>query len=136
MTKYDVVMLAERGNVHATLEAEEGIPTGLLLQAVMSHQQVVPHMVQLDANAARTLMISTPSRLEVPRGITVVFPDGVNINGPLNPSPVANVPTEFEGVKLTSNMAVAVVYNVEPDDDDGGDDDFWTHGVPDSATSN
>jgi hypothetical protein len=121
--KYDVVVKTDIGELLATLDAPDNIPTGLLLQAVMTHQQLLPHFVRLDANSARTLLITTPNRLTLPPGITIVFHDGVNINGPLRPSPIPNVPQEFAGVQLTSNLAVLVTYRVDVEDDEDDEDD-------------
>lgn len=129
MKTYDVVVVTDRGDVRATLNAEDHIPTGLLLQAVMSHQQLLPHFVALDANKSSTLLITTNHRLQLPPGLTVVFNDGVNINGPILPSPIPNVPPQFSGVQLTSNLAALVTYHVElvsqpePDEDPNWDDD-------------
>jgi hypothetical protein len=109
---FDVVVVTPRGDLKATFNAEEDIPTGLLIQAVMSHQQLLPHLVQLDANAATTLLITTPNRLELPPGFSIVFSDGVNINGPIVPSPIPNVPREFNGVQLTSGLRAVVTYTV------------------------
>jgi hypothetical protein len=112
---FDVVVVTPRGDLKATFNAEEGIPTGLLIQAVMSHQQLFPHLLQLNANAATTLLITTPNRLELPPGFSIVFSDGVNINGPLHPSPIPNVPHEFNGVQLTSGLRAVVTYKVDLD---------------------
>lgn len=117
MKTYDVVMKSARGDVKATLDAPPNIPTGLILQAVMSHQQLLPHFVALRANEAETLLITTPNRLELPPGLSIVFCDGVNINGPIKPSPVPNVPNEFHGVQLTYNLAAVVTYTAEFRDD-------------------
>lgn len=113
MRTFDVVVVTPRGDLKATFNANESIPTGLLIQAVMSHQQLLPHLVQLDANQATTLFITTPNRLELPPGFSIVFHDGVNINGPLNPSPIPNVPREYAGVQLTSGMHAVVTYKVD-----------------------
>lgn len=127
MKTYDVVVKTAIGELLATLDAPENIPTGLLLQAVMSHQQTVPHLTALKANQAETLLVTSLHRLQLPPGFTVVFHDGVNINGPLMPSPVPNMPKEFDGVQLTYNLAVVVTYRMNPDEsliDD--DDDEWS----------
>lgn len=113
MRNFDVVVVTPRGDLKATFSAEERIPTGLLIQAVMSHQQLFPHLLQLDANAATTLLITTPNRLELPPGFSIVFSDGVNINGPLLPRPIPNVPPEFNGVQLTSGLRAVVTYKVD-----------------------
>lgn len=115
MRRFDVVVKTATGALTATLDAEETTPTGLLLQAVMSHQQLVPHLIQLGANQANTLVITTPNRLELPPGLTIVFANGVNINGPIHPSPVPNVPAQFAGVRLTNNLAALVTYLVDPE---------------------
>ncbi len=112
MLKYDIIIRTTRGNLQATLEAEPGIPTGLLLQAVMSHQQLVPLLVDLGVNEATTLLISTPSRLTAPPGLTVAFTDGVTVSGPMKPSPVVGVPDRFRGITLTHNLAAVVTYVV------------------------
>lgn len=113
MKTYDVVVKTEVGELMATLQAPDNIPTGILLQAVMTHQQLVPHLIRLEANEAEVLLITTVHRLQLPPGLTVVFPDGVNINGPIKPSPIPNVPKEFDGVQLTYNLAVLVTYRVD-----------------------
>lgn len=118
MRKFDVVVKTNTGALTATLDAEETTPTGLLLQAVMSHRQLLPHLVRLGANQATTLVITTPNRLTLPPGLTIVFPSGVNINGPIYPSPIPNVPAKFAGVQLTSNLTALVTYTVEPNLDD------------------
>lgn len=118
MRTFDVVVVTPRGDLKATFNAEETIPTGLLVQAVLSHQQLFPHLLQLNANAATTMVITTPNRLELPPGFSIVFHDGVNINGPLNPSPIPNVPREFSGVQLTSGMRAVVTYTVPMESDD------------------
>lgn len=115
MRTFDVVVVTPRGDLKATFQASDNIPTGLLIQAVMSHQQLFPHLLQLDANAATTLLITTPNRLELPPGVSIVFHDGVNINGPLKPSPIPNVPREYAGVQLTSGMRAVVTYTVDLD---------------------
>lgn len=114
MRAFDFVMRSARGDIQATLTADDNTPTALLMQAVMTHQQLVPHFVELHANEASTLLMTTPSRQTIPPGMTVVFSDGVNINGPIHPSPIPNVPKEFDGVQLTYNLAVLVVYKVDP----------------------
>lgn len=114
MKTYDVVVKTAIGALTATLDAPENIPTGILLQAVMSHQQLVPHLVKLDANHSDTLLITTPNRLALPPGLTIVFPGGVNINGPILPSSVPNVPPQFNGVQLTYNLAALVTYTTDP----------------------
>lgn len=118
MKKYDVVVKTAVGSLVATLESPDHIPTGLILQAVMSHQQLVPHLVQLRANEAETLLVTRLSRLQIPNGFTITFHDGVSVNGPLHPSPIENVPREFNGVQLTYNLAAAVTYLVDPTKDD------------------
>lgn len=115
MKKYDVLVRTDAGDLTATLDAENNIPTGLLLQAVMSHQQLLPHLIQLGANGATTLLVTTPNRLTLSPGLTIVFSDGVNINGPIKPSPIPNVPQAFSGVQLMHNLAALVVYRVDPD---------------------
>lgn len=115
MPKYDVVIGTDRGTFQATLEADPTIPTGLLLQTAMTHQQFVPHLVALDANAASTILIHTPSRQELPPGrLTVVFRDGVSFTGPVVPSPITDVPPQFNGVQLTRNLSAVVTYAVDP----------------------
>lgn len=127
MKTYDVVVKTAIGELMATLNAPESIPTGLILQAVMSHQQLLPHLVSLKANSAETLLITSLHRLQLPPGFTVVFHDGVNINGPLEPSPIPNVPPQFSGVQLTYNLAALVTYRVDPEDsDDEDDEDKWS----------
>jgi hypothetical protein len=113
MRTFDFVVVTPRGDFKAILNAEEGIPTGLLVQAVMSHEQLRPHLVELAANTATTMLITTPNRLELPPGLSIVFPDGVNINGPIRPSPIPNVPAEFNGVQLTSGLRAVVTYKVD-----------------------
>jgi len=117
MKTYDVVVVTERGDVKAVTSADDSIPTGLVLQAVMSHQQLVPHFSQLDANHAGTILITDRRRLELPPGLTVLFANGVNINGQLKPSPVYNVPPQFDGVQLTSSTSALVTYRVDPPDE-------------------
>src|SRR4051812_2870960 len=118
MRKFDVVVKTSTGALTATLEAEDEIPTGLILQAVMSHQQLGPHLGRLSANSADTLVITTPNRLTLPPGLSIVFPDGVSINGKMNPSPIPNVPAQFAGVRLTHNLAALVQYTVDPETED------------------
>lgn len=113
MQKYDIVIRSERGALQATLYGEPGVPTGLLLQAVMTHEQLVPHLTELEANSATTILITTPSRQELPPGLTVVFHDGVNINGPIYPSPVGPVPEQFRGITITHTLAALVTYSVD-----------------------
>lgn len=122
MKTYDVLVRTDIGELSASFEAQPDIPTGLLLQAVMSHQQLVPHLVNLKANGATALAVVHPSRLTLPPGLTIVFPDGVNINGPIKPSPVPNVPPQFDGVQLTSHLAALVVYKVDSEPEDNLDD--------------
>lgn len=117
MKTYDVLVKTARGQLMATLDGEPGIPTGLYLQAVMSHKQLVPHLVELRANEADTLLVTTPNRMSLPPGLNVQFQGGVSIGGPLHPSPVPNVPREFIGRTLTHNLRAVVVYDVELDDD-------------------
>lgn len=116
MKTYDVLVKTARGQLMATLDGEPGIPTGLYLQAVMSHQQLVPHLVELRANEADTLLVTTPNRMSLPPGLNVQFQGGVSIGGPLHPSPVPNVPREFAGRTLTHNLRAVVVYDVELDE--------------------
>jgi hypothetical protein len=125
MKTYDVVVKTDKGELSATLQGMPGVPTGLLMQAVMSHQQLLPHLQRIDANAADIMLVVTPSRLELPPGLTIVFNDGVNINGPLTPSPIPNVPPQFHGVQLTANLAALVVYKVAIDEE-LEDDDEWS----------
>lgn len=123
MRKFDVVIKTDIGHLSATLESPTDIPTGLLLQAVMSHQQLLPHLIKLGANGANTLLVNTPSRMDLRPGFTIVFHDGVSMNGPLNPSPVENVPRAFDGVQLTYGLRAEVNYLVNPDgeNDDTGE---------------
>lgn len=134
MKAYDVVVKTAIGELLATLDAEDHIPTGLILQAVMSHQQTYPHLTALGANHAEVLMVTSIRRLQLPPGLTVVFHDGVNINGPIKPSPIPNVPKAFAGVTLTHNLAVVITYRVDPHAEPGEDiecdDDGYAPGFP------
>lgn len=116
MRTFDVVIKTDSGELLATLDAPETIPTGLLLQAVMTHEQFVPHLARLGANGATTILVTTPNRLTLPPGFTVVFSSGVNINGPVKPSPVPNVPPQFHGVQLTYNLKAIATYRIDPGD--------------------
>lgn len=125
MRNFDVLVKTDIGEISSTLQAEDDIPTGLLLQAVMSHQQLLPHFVAIGANQASVLAAVTPGRLQLPPGLTVVFADGVNINGPLKPSPIPNVPEQFGGRTLTHGLTSLVVYKRDPAATES-DDDEWS----------
>lgn len=114
MKQFGVVAKTAIGELMATFKAEDDIPTSLLLGAVMLHDQVQPHARALGLDRAETLLATTPSRLEIPPGFTISFPDGVYITGPIHVSQIVGVPREFAGRKLTHGLAVAVVYHKEP----------------------
>jgi hypothetical protein len=123
MKQFDLVAKTTAGELMATFKAEDDVPTSLLMGAVLLHEQVQPHARALGLDRAETLLVTTPSRLDIPPGFTIVFPDGVRVVGPIRVSQIVGVPQQFAGRKLTHGLAVAVVYREEPTLDDINDED-------------
>lgn len=121
MNTYDVVVKTARGDMVVNLIVEVDAPVGLLLQAVMSHPQLVPHLASLDANHANSVLIHTPAKLPIPVGLGIYFANGVGITGPIGPAPVATEPA-YRGLQLIKDLAALVVYKIDPPQaDDIGD---------------
>lgn len=124
MISYNVAITGAKGNLAAILEADDDIPIGLMLQAVMSHPQLTWLLHVLDINHATALMVTTPVLIAVEPGVRVCFPDGVCVSAPITPAPIANVPDELKGRTIVRRIAVDVTFNTNtPNNDSVGDDD-------------
>lgn len=124
MKQYDVVAKTEIGELLATFRAEDDLPSSLLLGVVMTHNQVLPHARRMSLDRANTLLIATPSRLQMEKGFTIVFPDGVRLVGPTTEPRLTGLPPQYEGRTLVHDLRIAAIYRVEPqsDVDDEHDD--------------